>query len=184
MNREFLERRLNETMESLAKTEEALRDFQAKNKTVAVEAQAKVMIEAAAMIQGQITAQEVQLQVMRGYLSPENPDLARIRSNVEELKKQLTIMGSGKNARGIALGDRLHPAMITVPDLALQYRAAISRGQGSGDSLCLAHLPARAGENYRSSRYADRPSIGCPLCRPTNEVEPRRFTSISQLWLE
>ncbi|MBK9112729.1 MAG: hypothetical protein IPM88_13905 [Nitrospira sp.] len=61
-NRGFLERRLNETMESMAKAEDALRDFQAKNKTVAVEAQAKVMIEAAAMIQGQITAQEVQLR--------------------------------------------------------------------------------------------------------------------------
>ena len=49
-NRAFLERRLNETMESMAKAEEALRDFQAKNKTVAVEAQAKVMIEAACLL--------------------------------------------------------------------------------------------------------------------------------------
>ncbi len=120
-NRGFLERRLNETMESMAKAEDALRDFQAKNKTVAVEAQAKVMIEAAAMIQGQITAQEVQLQVMGTYLSPDNPDLARIRSNVEELKKQLATMGSGKDAKGALSGERLHPAMVAVPDLALQF---------------------------------------------------------------
>ncbi len=120
-NRGFLERRLNETMESMAKAEDALRDFQAKNKTVAVEAQAKVMIEAAAMIQGQITAQEVQLQVMGTYLSPDNPDLARIRSNVEELKKQLATMGSGKDAKGTLSGERLHPAMVAVPDLALQF---------------------------------------------------------------
>lgn len=120
-NRAFLERRLGETMESMAKAEEALRDFQAKNKTVAVEAQAKVMIEAAAMIQGQITAQEVQMQVMGGYLSPDNPDLARIRSNVDELKKQLATMGSGKDAKGILSSDRLHPAMVAVPDLALQF---------------------------------------------------------------
>ncbi len=120
-NRAFLERRLNETMESMARAEEALRDFQAKNKTVAVEAQAKVMIEAAAIIQGQITAQEVQLQVMGSYLSPDNPDLARIRSNVEELKKQLATMGSGKDAKGILSSERLHPAMVAVPDLALQF---------------------------------------------------------------
>ncbi len=120
-NRAFLERRLHETMENMAKAEEALRDFQAKNKTVAVEAQAKVMIEAAAMIQGQITAQEVQMQVMGGYLSPDNPDLARIRSNVDELKKQLATMGSGKDAKGILSSDRLHPAMVAVPDLALQF---------------------------------------------------------------
>lgn len=120
-NRAFIERRLGETMESMVKAEDALRDFQTKNKTVAVEAQAKVMIEAAAILQGQITAQEVQLQVMGSYLSPDNPDLARIRSNVEELKKQLTIMGSGKDGKGIVLGDRLHPAMTNVPDLALQF---------------------------------------------------------------
>lgn len=120
-NRAFLERRLNETMETMAKAEEALRDFQAKNKAVAVEAQSKAMIEAAAMIQGQITAQEVQLQVMEGYLSPDNPDLSRVRSSIEELRKQLGLMESGKGAKGAPVGGRLHPAMITVPDLALQY---------------------------------------------------------------
>ena len=52
-NRAFLERRLNETMDTMAKAEEALRDFQAKNKAVAVEAQSKAMIEAAARDPGQ-----------------------------------------------------------------------------------------------------------------------------------
>ncbi|MBK8379896.1 MAG: hypothetical protein IPL14_18875 [Nitrospira sp.] len=54
----------------MAKAEEALRDFQRNNKAVAVEAQSKAMIEAAAMIQGQITGYEVQLQVMRGLSVP------------------------------------------------------------------------------------------------------------------
>ncbi|HMZ56373.1 MAG: hypothetical protein KF854_09395 [Nitrospira sp.] len=120
-NRAFLERRLNETMDTMAKAEEALRDFQAKNKAVAVEAQSKAMIEAAALIQGQITAQEVQLQVMEGYLSPDNPDLSRVRSSIEELRKQLGLMESGKGSKGAPAGGRLHPAMVTVPDLALQY---------------------------------------------------------------
>lgn len=120
-NRAFLERRLNETMDTMAKAEEALRDFQAKNKAVAVEAQSKAMIEAAALIQGQITAQEVQLQVMEGYLSPDNPDLSRVRSSIEELRKQLGLMESGKGGKGAPAGGRLHPAMVTVPDLALQY---------------------------------------------------------------
>ena len=68
-NRAFIERRLVETKVGLVKSEDALRDFQTKNKTVAVEAQSKAMIEAAAMIQGQITAQEVQLEVLSSYLS-------------------------------------------------------------------------------------------------------------------
>lgn len=120
-NREFIERRLAETQVSLVKTEEALRDFQTKNKAVAIEAQSKAMIEAAAMIQGQITGYEVQLQVMSAYLSPEHPDLTRVRSSLEELKKQLSLMEVGKDGKGILSVGRLHPSMITVPDLALQY---------------------------------------------------------------
>jgi len=120
-NRAFIERRLAETQTGLVKTEEALRDFQRNNKAVAVEAQSKAMIEAAAMIQGQITGNEVQLQVMSAYLSPDNPDLSRVRSSIEELKKQLALLEFGKGAKGASPGDRLHPAMVTVPDLALQY---------------------------------------------------------------
>ena len=120
-NRAFIERRLVETQVNLVKAEEALKDFQTQNKTVAVEAQSKAMIEAAAMIQGQITAQEVQLQVMSSYLSPDNPELSRVRSSIEELKKQLYLLESGKGGKGMLPGDRLHPAMVTVPKLALDY---------------------------------------------------------------
>ncbi|MBP8116322.1 MAG: hypothetical protein KAY09_01200 [Nitrospira sp.] len=120
-NRAFIERRLAETQTGLVKTEEALRDFQRNNKAVAVEAQSKAMIEAAAMVQGQITGYEVQLQVMSAYLSPDNPDLSRVRSSIDGLKKQLALLEFGKGGKGASPGDRLHPAMVTVPDLALQY---------------------------------------------------------------
>lgn len=120
-NRAFIEGRLAETHVSLVKAEEALKDFQTHNKTVAVEVQSTAMIQAAAMIQAQISAQEVQLQVMNGYLSPDNPELSRVRSSIEELKKQLYLLESGKGGKGMLPGDRLHPAMITVPGLALEY---------------------------------------------------------------
>src|SRR5574341_849828 len=120
-NRAFIERRLAETQVNLVKAEEALKAFQTTNKTVAVEAQSKAMIEAAALIQGQITAQEVQLKVMSSYLSPDNPELARLRSAVEELRKQLYVLESGTTGKGMLPGDRLHPAMITVPSLTLDY---------------------------------------------------------------
>ena len=120
-NRAFIERRLAETQVNLAKAEETLKEFQTQNKTVAVEAQSSAMIQAAAQIQAQITAQEVQLQVMSGYLSPDNPELSRVRSSIGELKKQLYLLESGKGGKGMLPGDRLHPAMVTVPGLALHY---------------------------------------------------------------
>ena len=119
--RAFIERRLAETQDHLARAEEALKDFQTHNKTVAVEAQSKAMIEAAATIQGQITAHEVQLQVMSTYLSTDNPELARVKSGIDELRKQLYLLESGKGGKGMIPGDRLHPAMVTIPSLALEY---------------------------------------------------------------
>jgi len=120
-NRAFIEQRLHETRVNLVKAEETLKEFQIKNKTVAVEAQAQAMFTAATQVQAEISAQEVELQVMRSYLSPENPELARVRSSIEEYKKQLRLLESGKHGKGMLPGDRLHPAMITMPTLALDY---------------------------------------------------------------
>ncbi|HLZ34734.1 MAG TPA: GNVR domain-containing protein [Nitrospira sp.] len=119
-NRKFVEERLKETEEALANAEEALKEFQTRHRTVAIEAQSKAMIEAAATLQAQITAQEVQLQVMGAYLSRENPELIRVRSSIEELRKQLALMESGKSGKRMS-GDQLHPAIIAVPTLALEY---------------------------------------------------------------
>src|SRR3989475_9805637 len=120
-NRVFIEKRLVETKVNLAMGEEVMKEFQTKNKAVHLEAQGRAAIEAAAMIQAQISATEVQLQVMEGYLTPDNPDVVRMRSGLGELKKQLALLEFGKGGKGQLPGDRMHPAFITVPSLALEY---------------------------------------------------------------
>lgn len=120
-NRAFIERRLAETQITLRKTEEVVKDFKIRNKIVAVEPQANAMFQAAAGIQAQIIAQEVQSQVMRSYLTQDHPELSRVESSIEELKKQLHHMESGKEGEVMIPGDRLHPAIITVPGVALNY---------------------------------------------------------------
>jgi len=91
-NRAFIEQRLDETRVKLVRAEETLKEFKVENKAVAVEAQSYAMIEAAVQVQAQIIAQEVELQVMQSYLSRDNPGLARVRSSIEELKKQLRLL--------------------------------------------------------------------------------------------
>jgi tyrosine-protein kinase Etk/Wzc len=120
-NRKFIEQRVAETQGELVKVENALKEFQTQNRTVAIEAQSKAMIEATAMIQAQIMAQEVQLQVMGSYLSADNPEVARVQSSINELKKQLQIMESGKGEKNRTAGERLRPAITSVPALALEY---------------------------------------------------------------
>jgi uncharacterized protein involved in exopolysaccharide biosynthesis len=120
-NRKFIEQRLAETQGELVKVENALKEFQTQNRTVAIEAQSKAMIDAAATIQAQIMAHEVQLQVMGTYLASDNPEIVRIQSSLGELRKQLQIMESGKGGKDRQAGDRLRPAITSVPALALEY---------------------------------------------------------------
>lgn len=119
-NRKFVEGRLKETVEALVQAEESLKEFQTKNKAVAIDVQSKAMMEAAATLQAQITAQEVQMQVMGTYLSKENPEISRVRSSIDELRKQLALMESGKSGKRVP-GEQLHPAIVAVPSLALEY---------------------------------------------------------------
>lgn len=119
-NRRFLERRLIDTQARLAKAEEELKDFQTSHRAIAVETQTKAMIEAVATLQGQIAAQEVQLQVMGTYLSSDNPELGRVRSGVEELKRQVRLLEGGKGGR-LSSTERSQPGMNQVPALALDY---------------------------------------------------------------
>ena len=118
--RKFIERRRLETQEELAEAEEALKDFQTKNKTLAIEAQSKAMIEAAATLQAQLTAQEVQLQVIGKYLSNDNPEISRVKSSINELRNQLSLMESGRSGKRVP-GEQMHPAVVAVPTLALEY---------------------------------------------------------------
>jgi tyrosine-protein kinase Etk/Wzc len=119
--RRFLERRLAEAQADLVQGEQALAAFQTENKAVALPEQATAALKAAAEIQGRISAAEVQLEVMRNFLTPNNPDLIKLKLEIGQLKQQLHLLESGKDGKGMLPGDRLHPAFVTVPTLGLEY---------------------------------------------------------------
>lgn len=73
------------------------------------------------MIQAQISATEVQLQVMNSYLTKDHPDVARLQSNLDGLRKQLYLMEFGKGGKGQLPGAQMHPAFISVPPLVWEY---------------------------------------------------------------
>jgi uncharacterized protein involved in exopolysaccharide biosynthesis len=119
--RKFLQSQLQEHQKKLVQAEEALKEFQTANKAIAMEAQSHGLFEAAGAIESQIMAQQVELEVKDSYLSPNNPEMERVRSIINELRKQLAALDTGKNGKGMLRGDRLHPAVTAVPALALQY---------------------------------------------------------------
>jgi len=87
--RRFVEGQLTKTKADLKKAEEALREFQEKNRAISIKEQAGVAIAAAGRLKGEIMASEVQLQVMHNYATEANPEVIRLKRKIAELKRQL-----------------------------------------------------------------------------------------------
>ncbi|MFH1097839.1 MAG: Wzz/FepE/Etk N-terminal domain-containing protein [Candidatus Desantisbacteria bacterium] len=96
--RMFIEKRLKETEKSLRDAEERAAGFKTQHDLVEMGEQAKASIGAAAQIEGEITASEVQLKVMQSYATAEHPDVSRLRIKIGQLKAQLGKMKSGKES--------------------------------------------------------------------------------------
>ncbi len=133
-NREFIEERIGETMRDLRRTEEALRQFQEQNKAVVLEQQAKAAIEGAARLKGEIMAAEVQLEVMRGFSTEQNPQVIHLTRQIKEMKRQYAQMQYGQGMELPPLTKNpgeVHPEIVVpfarVPQVTLEL-ARLTRG--------------------------------------------------------
>jgi len=111
----FIEKRLIETRRRLRETEEELMRFKTCHKLVEISDQAKASIDAAAKLEGEITALEVQLKVMESYATSSHPEVEKIKLKIKELKEKLNKMEYGKETK-----DELHIPFSKTPQLNLQ----------------------------------------------------------------
>jgi uncharacterized protein involved in exopolysaccharide biosynthesis len=74
----------------LRKAEEALKEFQEKNRTVVVPSQTGEGIGAAAGLRGQLIAAEMQLQNIRSFATESNPEVVRLKRMIAEYKRQMS----------------------------------------------------------------------------------------------
>jgi len=116
-NRIFIEKQLKDVEEQLMEAEETLKGFQTNKKIVAMDVQTEASIKALVDLKAQITAQEVQLGVIKQYSTPSNPDVIRIKDELRELKKQLAMV---ETKSGNPETDAL-PSFSEAPTLGLQY---------------------------------------------------------------
>jgi len=116
-NRIFIENQLKKVKKELHNAEEAMKNFQTDKKIIAMDAQTEASITALASLKAQVTAKEVQLGVIRQYATLSNPDVLRLKDELRELKKQLTMSESkGSNPEADAF-----PSLSEAPELGLQY---------------------------------------------------------------
>lgn len=114
-NRLFLEKRIAETRADLIRAEEALKEFQSRNKSISVTEQAKASIDGVAQLRAQLAVQEVQLSTYRTQLSESSQEVKTAKATVANLRAQISrLEGAGGERSSI-------PNVGNVPQLGQMY---------------------------------------------------------------
>lgn len=118
----FIEERLEENEDSLAKTEGALRDFQEKHRTIALDVEIQSVIETIAELKSEIILLEVQKGTIGTSSSINNPYVENINQRLRELKKQLAKIEIGsKVEKKDEFGIGFSVPLSKLPELSLEY---------------------------------------------------------------
>jgi tyrosine-protein kinase Etk/Wzc len=99
----FYQQKMDAEREELSKAELALSQAQEKTGLVQPDAQGRAIIEAVATTRAQVALAEVQMQAMRTYATPSNPDLQRkeqelagLRAELAKLERSSGSLGNGQ----------------------------------------------------------------------------------------
>ena len=119
-SRLFLEKRLVIAKAELAEAEDKLRAFQEKNKAIKLDDQARVIIESIGLVKGQLLAKEVEFETFLSYAAPTNPQAELLKTQVNELKKQMEEFEQGSVSGNPNNGGIFIPTS-RLPDISLQF---------------------------------------------------------------
>ncbi len=130
-NRLFIERRLEEKKQQLAKAEEERKLFQIKNRTLLITDKAQAALRAAGAIEENILELEVELAGLQEYATPAHPLMNQMDAQIQALRKQLErlqhkqkaqmgVSGLGESPKG-SQAKAFYPPMPDMPVLALEY---------------------------------------------------------------
>jgi len=122
--REFLENRLRVVKQELDQASVEFSQFASKNTAIDIKEQGKAMVEAAAILQGQLIAAQTELEGLRQIYTDNNVRVRALRARVSELQHRLEDLG-GKdiNASGDPARDKneLYPSIRKLPLLGVTY---------------------------------------------------------------
>jgi capsule polysaccharide export protein KpsE/RkpR len=120
----FLEGRLQGVSKDLEAAEKEFSQFASKNAAIDVKEQGKAMVEAAAMLQGQLIAAQSQYEGLRNIYTDDNSRVRSTKARIDELQRQLEKLG-GKNESSVNAssqpGDSMYPSIRKLPLLGVTY---------------------------------------------------------------
>jgi tyrosine-protein kinase Etk/Wzc len=116
--RVFFDQQLQEEKNALAAAENDLRATQEKTGLIELTGQSSMAIRTIAETEAELRSREVELQAMRTYATDQNPDLSRLQTQIEALRRQLSALENDQ--KSIIPGDAQMPAG-RVPREGLEY---------------------------------------------------------------
>lgn len=115
-NRLFLEKRITKARTDLSRAEEALKEFQSKNKAISVTDQAKATIEGIVQLRAQLAIQEVQLGTLQRQFTETSQEVKTTKAMVANLRTQIgQLEGKGSG------GSSSIPNVGNMPQLGQDY---------------------------------------------------------------
>jgi tyrosine-protein kinase Etk/Wzc len=123
----FVEARLVEKAKKLTEAENALKEFQTRNRLLGTEEQTGGGVMAAADLHGQIVSLQVELAALKEYATPTHPMINQLQAQIQELQHQLDrldedqVRGIGKRLKKRSLSQRVFPVFEEAPALALEF---------------------------------------------------------------
>ncbi len=98
-SRKYIEAQLENTSKQLTQLADSLTQFQTRHGAIGLDEQMRAVMEQAGAIKGNMIAKQVQLDLMRRSMRPDNPALAALAAEIAALQNQYQDLQVGKAAR-------------------------------------------------------------------------------------
>jgi tyrosine-protein kinase Etk/Wzc len=85
----FFEQQLEQAKGKLTEAEDAMTKMQQNTGVLQIDSQARALVEAAAVLRGQVVAKQVQIEAMRSFATEDNPNLIVVKQELAALQSQL-----------------------------------------------------------------------------------------------
>jgi uncharacterized protein involved in exopolysaccharide biosynthesis len=117
----FLEDRLQKVKTDLDTAAKKFSDFASNNTAIDIPAQGKAMVEAAAMLQGQMIAAQAELSGLQQIYTNSNVRVRAAEARVGELQKKLNEVGGAGTQAELKNENSLYPSIRKLPLLGVTY---------------------------------------------------------------
>lgn len=122
----FLEERLRQVKHDLDSAAQAFSEFASKNSAINIPEQGRAMLQAAAVLSGQLIAAESELRGLETIYTDKNVRVEAVRARVAELQAQLKKMGGDGTNADLADGSP-YPPLRRLPALGVTYADLFQR---------------------------------------------------------